>query len=210
MQHKVVSVMGTRVRAASTGSFVGGLDEAVASEAPRARRLAAPTDAPGTRIDGSSRAVDQFIGGAVVVAAHGGSGASTVARALRLPEAPAPTGAGVLVVTARTTADGAARVIGLVGVLPGGQPVLLALTADGPLRPPAAINGMRRLLTDRLAGVVVLPWQARWRHERASAQTADRAWTARAMELDQLVGRLTRPRLAAGGPSVRPLQGARA
>ena len=144
----------------------------------------------------------------MVVAAHGGSGASTLARALRLPETTTPIHAGVLVVAARTTADGAARVVELVGGLPEDQPVVLALTADGPLRPPAAVTGMRRLLTDRLAGVVVLPWQARWRHEHASSGTASRAWTARAVELDELVRSLTHPRLCAAEPSARQLQGA--
>ena len=145
---------------------------------------------------------------AVVRGVHGGAGASTVARALRLPEGADPSRASVVVLTARTTADGAARVVELVGGLPEDQPVVLALTADGPLRPPAAVTGMRRLLTDRLAGVVVLPWQARWRHEHASSGTASRAWTARAVELDELVRSLTHPRLCAAEPSARQLQGA--
>lgn len=152
------------------------------------------------------------MGGAVVVAAHGGCGASTLARALRLPESATPTRGRVLVVAARTTADGAARVIELVGALPEDQPVVLALTADGPLPPPAAVRAMRRLLADRLASVVMLPWQARWRHEHARSATADRMWTARAVELDELVRRLTRERPQVAEPSARArhLQGASA
>ena len=128
----------------------------------------------------------------MVLAAHGGAGASTLARALHLPEATLPKpGASVVVVAARTTAPAAARVIGVVSALPERLPVVLALTADGPLPPPAAVRAMRRLLADRLAGVVVLPWQARWRHEPPSSATADRAWTAHAVALERLLHDLT-------------------
>lgn len=130
-------------------------------------------------------------GSAVVVAAHGGSGASTLARALHLPETADPTGAVVVVVAARTTAEAADRVIRTVAALPAGQRVVLALTEDAPLPQPTAVAAMRRLLADRVAAVVVLPWQPRWRHERPSVATAHRRWTARAVDLAGVIADLS-------------------
>lgn len=127
---------------------------------------------------------------AVVLAAHGGSGATTLARALRLPEVSDPTGAGLVVVAGRTTAEAAQRIIEVVAALGAEQLVVLALTQDAPLPEPAAVAAMRRLLCDRLAEVAVLPWQASWRHERPSVATADRRWTARAVALSHRVGEL--------------------
>ena len=118
--------------------------------------------------------------------AHGGAGATTLARALHVPVTSDPGSATVLVVAARTTADAATAVIETVAGLPADRPVVLALTGDGPLRPPAAVVAMRRLLADRLAGVVELPWQPRWRHEHPAAATADRAWTTAAVRLHRL------------------------
>ena len=120
---------------------------------------------------------------AVVLAAHGGSGASTLARALHLPEAEIPVDAQVVVVAARTTAEAADRVIHTVAALAPDQRVVLALTEDAPLPLPSAVAAMRRLLADRVAAVVVLPWQPRWRHERPTVATAHRRWTARAVDL---------------------------
>ena len=128
---------------------------------------------------------------AVVLAAHGGSGASTLARALHLPEADGPVGAPVVVVTARTTAEAADRVIHVVAALAPHQRVVLALTEDAPLPLPSAVAAMRRLLADRVTAVVVLPWQPRWRHERPSVATAHRRWTARAVDLAGLVADLS-------------------
>jgi hypothetical protein len=127
----------------------------------------------------------------VVIAAHGGSGASTLARALHLPEAPDATGAQVVVVAARTTAEAADRVIHAVAALSPDQHVVLALTEDAPLPLPSAVAAMRRLLADRVAAVVVLPWQPRWRHERPTVATAHRRWTARAVDLAGVVADMT-------------------
>ena len=123
---------------------------------------------------------------AVVIGVHGGAGASTLARALQLPEATNPAGDGVAVLVARTTATAADAVIRTVAALPATTVVVVALTGDGPLRPPDAVTAMRRLLADRLAGVVELPWQPRWRHEHPAAATADRAWTTAAVDLHRL------------------------
>jgi hypothetical protein len=125
------------------------------------------------------------------LAAHGGSGATTLARALHLPEAGDPCGAGVVVVTARTTAEAADRVIHTVASLPAHQRVVLALTEDAPLPMPIAVCAMRRLLADRIAAVIVLPWQPRWRHERPTVATAHRRWTARAVDLAAVVADLS-------------------
>ena len=128
----------------------------------------------------------------VVLAAHGGAGATTLARALHLPATTRPVAnRALLVVAARTTAPAAARVVELVAALPADQPVVLALTADGPIPQPAAVRAMRRLLADRLSGTVLLPWQARWRHEPPSSASADRAWTAQAVALERLLHTLT-------------------
>ena len=128
---------------------------------------------------------------AVVLAAHGGSGATTVARALHLPECHDSAGARVVVVTARTTAEGAARVIETVAALAADQQVLVVLTQDAPLPMPVAVSAMRRLLADRVTAVAVLPWQPRWRHARPSVATAQRRWTAAAVDLAALVGDLS-------------------
>ncbi len=128
---------------------------------------------------------------------HGGAGATTLARALRVAEAD-PRQAGLVVLVARTTSDGAAAAITALARLDPQQAAILALTQqlailaltqDAPLRPPAAVTAMRRLLADRLLAVVVLPWQARWRHEHASAATAHSAWTAQVLALEQLIAR---------------------
>jgi hypothetical protein len=119
---------------------------------------------------------------------HGGAGATTLARALRVAEAD-PRQAGLVVLVARTTSDGAAAAIAALARLDPQQLAILALTQDAPLRPPAAVTAMRRLLADRLLAVVVLPWQARWRHEHASAATAHSAWTAQVLALEQLIAR---------------------
>lgn len=133
---------------------------------------------------------------AVVLAAHGGSAATTLARALRLPEVADPAGAAVVVVAARTTAEAADRVIRVVADLAADVRVVLALTEDAPLPAPVAVAAMRRLLADRVTGVVVLPWQPRWRHERPTVATATRGWTARAVDLATLVADLTRAETA--------------
>jgi hypothetical protein len=125
-----------------------------------------------------------------VLAAHGGSGASTLARALHIPEAQNPVDAQVVVVAARTTAEAADRVIHAVAALAPDQRVVLALTEDAPLPMPSAVAAMRRLLADRLEVVVVLPWQPRWRHERPTVATAHRRWTAGAVGLAQVVADL--------------------
>ena len=144
--------------------------------------------------------------GAVIVAAHGGSGASTLARALRIPESADGDGDGdgagavVVVVAARTTAQAAERVIRTVAAIPEHQHVVLALTEDAPLPLPSAVCAMRRLLADRVAAVVVLPWQPRWRHERPSVATAQRRWTARAVDLAAAVADLTSPTAAVADP----------
>lgn len=127
----------------------------------------------------------------MVIAAHGGSGASTLARALHLPEAAHANDAQVVVVAARTTAEAADRVIHTVAALAPYQHVVLALTEDAPLPLPSAVAAMRRLLAGRVAAVVVLPWQPRWRHERPTVATAHRRWTARAVDLAGVVADLT-------------------
>jgi hypothetical protein len=82
-------------------------------------------------------------------------------------------------------------VIHVVATLAPHQRVVLALTEDAPLPLPSAVAAMRRLLADRVAAVVVLPWQPRWRHERPSVATAHRRWTARAVDLAGLVADLS-------------------
>lgn len=135
-------------------------------------------------------------GKAVVIAAHGGSGATTVARALRLPEAPrveahSPLGGVGVVLTALTHGYGARSVIESVAGLPQQTPIALALTSTGWWTAPET-RAMRRLLSDRLAVIVDLPWCWRW-HDTAtpSAATATRAWRAAALDLAASVDHIT-------------------
>jgi len=114
-----------------------------------------------------------------------------LARALHLPEVRGANDAQVVVVAARTTAEAADRVIRTIAALAPDQHVVLALTEDAPLPQPSAVAAMRRLLADRVAAVVVLPWQPRWRHERPTVATAHRRWTARAVDLAGVVADLT-------------------
>lgn len=127
-----------------------------------------------------------------VLAAHGGSGSTTVSRVLQIPEVTGP-GAqdlDVLVITALTHAYGARTVIQTVASLPADPLIVLALTSTGWWTSPET-RAMRGLLRDSLDGVVVLPWCWRWHDTAPTATTASRAWRAAALDLTALVDTLT-------------------
>lgn len=120
-----------------------------------------------------------------VIAAHGGSGASLVARLLRAPESlpeslPADCAA---VITARTTGDGMDAALATAAALPlDGLLAALVLSGDAPLRPPARVLAGVRLLPPDVA-VIWLPYVAAWRYGPASPATASRRWRSAARDL---------------------------
>lgn len=124
-----------------------------------------------------------------ILAAHGGAGATTLARALQLPELhpAAAAHASVVVLAAAGHAHGARRVIETVAELGEYPHVVLALTGTG-WGHSAETRAMRRLLADRLEAVVDLPWVWRWHHQPTpTAATATDRWRAAAVDLATLV-----------------------
>jgi hypothetical protein len=104
----------------------------------------------------------------VVVAAHGGAGATTVADLLRLAGPAAdvtearhclhdPAGAALLVV-ARTTASGTAAAAWHVTHAPRPARLHLVLVADAPAPPPLACRYRARALKGVVAAVTWVPW----------------------------------------------------
>ena len=129
----------------------------------------------------------------VVVPAHGGSSATTVARALRLPERGLDqvTGDQVVVLTALGHAYGGDRLVQCVADMPESTRVVLALTSTGWWQS-AQSRGARRLVRDRLAGEVLFPWCYRWHDQSTpSAATATPGWRASALELTSVLDHLT-------------------
>lgn len=121
---------------------------------------------------------------AAVLGAHGGSGATTVARFLRMPEvgaAPMDSPETVRLVTARTTADGASSLLRVCGS--STAPLVVVWSADAPLREPPAVRAAARMLADRVALEARLPYVPAWRYGRPKASTATHAWIAAAAAL---------------------------
>ncbi len=107
--------------------------------------------------------------GVAILGAHGGSAASSLARALILPEVPDPEACvqlRVVVVTVRTTTPGFDQLLAVVASLHMATPVVVAATADAPLRAPAAVRGRARMLhhSERQVALVNLPYEPAWRH----------------------------------------------
>ncbi len=120
----------------------------------------------------------------VVVAGHGGAGATTVAQLLGLAEARAgeAPGTGLVVLAARTNLHGA-EALRLALADPPPRPVLVVLTADAPLPRAPAVSAALRLLADRVAEVHELPYVPAWRYGPAGAASASRAWRKAAAAL---------------------------
>ena len=120
----------------------------------------------------------------VVVAGHGGAGATTVAQLLGLSEARAGgvPGASLVVLAARTNLHGAQALRLALADRPP-RPVLIVLTADAPLPRAPAVSAALRLLSDRIAQVHELPYVPAWRYGPAGAASASRAWRAAAAAL---------------------------
>ena len=131
-----------------------------------------------------------------VVGAHGGSGATTLARALHLPELTRADARDleVVVLSAATHAHAARRVVETVAELGPDPHLVLALTSTGWWTSPET-RSMRRLLADRLDAVVELPWVWRWHDQPTpSAATATTGWRAAAIDLATAIGqRSTHP-----------------
>lgn len=106
----------------------------------------------------------------VVLGAHGGSGATTLARFLGgdaedvgqvLPTSVDP---GVVVVAALGTAYGARLAIERAAeVAVRTEGVVVAVTADGPWPTPVAVRARLRALEANVLAVVPVPYVARWR-----------------------------------------------
>jgi CMP-2-keto-3-deoxyoctulosonic acid synthetase len=127
-----------------------------------------------------------------VLAAHGGSGASTLAAALGLPEV---TSAGecqqlrLVVVTVRTTAAGFDRLLAVLSKIDPNVPVVVAASADAPLRAPTAVRGRARMLqrSGRRIALVSLPYQPAWRHAPAASQRPSMSYRRQLAKLSAAV-----------------------
>lgn len=114
-------------------------------------------------------------GRVVVFPAHGGSGSSTVARSLNLAEVrdrSALADVRTVIITARSTTDGFDRLLLAVAGLPDSICVVVAATADAPLRAPAGVRARARMLQrgSRTVSLVNLPYEPSWRHSPADGQ----------------------------------------
>ena len=121
-----------------------------------------------------------------MLGAHGGAGATTLARALHLPELDLRTAADtdLVVLAGLGHAHGARAIIETTAALGPDPRIVLALTATGWWTAPAA-RAMRRLLVDRVDTVIDLPWVWRWHDTAPSAATAGRRWHAAALALTE-------------------------
>lgn len=120
-------------------------------------------------------------GGAAVLSAHGGSGATTVAAGLQLPELAADQPCDQLrlvVVTARTTTAGFDLLLATVAGVPASTRVLVAATADAPLRAPAGVRARAQTLqrSGRDVAMIVLPYEPAWRHCPAALQRPSKSY----------------------------------
>lgn len=106
--------------------------------------------------------------GVAVLSAHGGSAATTIADQLQLPEL-AGSDSGdqmrLLVVTARTTVTGFDRLLACIADLPVPR-VVVAATADAPVRAPAGVRARAQTLqrSGREVAMVTLPYEPSWRY----------------------------------------------
>lgn len=127
-----------------------------------------------------------------VLGAHGGAGATTLARALRLPELDPDSAAqaDVVVLVGLGHAHGARSIIEASAGLGPDPVIVLGLTSTGWWTAPEA-RAMRRLLVDRLDAVVDLPWVWRWHDTAPRSATASRRWRSAALTLSAHVDQLS-------------------
>ncbi len=128
----------------------------------------------------------------VVFPAHGGSGSSTVARNLKLAEVRDPAALAdvrTVIVTARSTTDGFDRLLLAVAGLPDSISVVVAATADAPLRAPAAVRARARMLQrgSRKVSLVNLPYEPSWRHCPAGAQEPSKSYRRQLSKLAAVI-----------------------
>lgn len=118
---------------------------------------------------GAERPQGRRGGGVAVLSAHGGSAATTVADRLQVPEL-ASRGSWdhlrLVVVTARTTVTGFDLLLVCVADLPVPVRVVVAATADAPVRAPAGVRARAKTLqrSGREVAMVTLPYEPSWRH----------------------------------------------
>ena len=130
--------------------------------------------------------------GMAILPAHGGSAASTLARALNLPEVVDPDACAQLrmvVVTVRTTTPGFDQLLAVVAALDVATPVVVAATADAPLRAPAAVRGRARMLqrSERQVALVNLPYEPAWRHAPLDLQRPSKGYRRQLAKLSAAI-----------------------
>lgn len=130
--------------------------------------------------------------GVAVLSAHGGSGATTVANGLRLPELADPESCDrlhLVVVTARTTTSGFDRLLASIAEVPASMRVVVAATADAPLRAPAGVRARAKVLqrSGRDVALVTLPYEPSWRHCPAAMQRPSKAYRRQLAKLTAVI-----------------------
>ena len=130
--------------------------------------------------------------GIAVLSAHGGSAATTVAGWLDLTEVD-ETAAGdpfrLVVVTARTTTSGFDQLLASVAAVPEATSVLVAASADAPLRAPGGVRARARALqrSDRDVALVTLPYEPSWRHCPAAMRRPSKAYRRQLAKLQAVI-----------------------
>lgn len=128
----------------------------------------------------------------VVLSAHGGSGATTVASHLGLPEVGAGDAYAALVlavVTVRTTTSGFDLLLARLSAMPAPVRVVVAASADVPTRAPAGVRARSQLLrrTGRDVAMVVLPYEAAWRYTPFAMQRPSKAYRRQLSKLSAVI-----------------------
>lgn len=127
-----------------------------------------------------------------MLAAHGGAGASTVARLLRWPVADSAADLAdfgrhdAVVVVVATTAYGASRLSAAVDELPAGVIWLVVARADAPLRCPVHVADRIRSVAGGARALIWLPYCPAWRHTPPHLSTAPRRFRRAAESLCEM------------------------
>ncbi|TXH56728.1 MAG: hypothetical protein E6Q93_14060 [Burkholderiaceae bacterium] len=131
-------------------------------------------------------------GGVAVLSAHGGSAATTVADRLQVPElvdSESSDQLRLLVVTARTTVTGFDRLLACIADLPVPVRVVVAATADAPVRAPAGVRARAKTLqrSGREVAMVTLPYEPSWRYCPPTLQRTSKTYARQIAKLAAVI-----------------------
>ena len=94
-----------------------------------------------------------------------------------------------MVVTARTTTGGFDRLLSTIAQLPVSTRVVVAATADAPLRAPAGVRARAKALqrSGREVALVTLPYEPSWRHCPAAMQRPSKPYRRQLAKLTAVI-----------------------